>query len=83
MKITKSQLKQMIKEELGAVNEISELDHLLLQLTRLEKAWSDARARGDREARDTIIDQMIEVENTILDAGGKLPPFDPEPDSTI
>jgi hypothetical protein len=72
MKITKSQLKQIIKEELGKVlNETEDIQH---HLAYLNAKADDAFAAGDREAYEAIVNQMIELENTHLDAGGELPP---------
>ena len=71
MKITKTQLKQIIKEELGKV--LNETDELQQQLAVLNAKADDAFAAGDREAYEAIVNQMIELENTHLDAGGELP----------
>ena len=71
MKITKIQLKQIIKEELGKV--LNETDELQQQLDILNAKADDAFAAGDREAYDALVDQMIELENAHLDAGGELP----------
>ena len=71
MKITKIQLKQIIKEELGKV--LNETDELQQQLDILNAKADDAFAAGDREAYEALVDQMIELENTHLDAGGELP----------
>ena len=71
MKLTKSQLKQIIKEELGKV--LNETDELQQQLAVLNAKADAAQEAGDREAYDALVDQMIELENTHLDAGGELP----------
>ena len=71
MKITKSQLKQIIKEELGKV--LNETDELQQQLAVLNAKADAAQKAGDREAYDALVDQMIELENTHLDSGGELP----------
>jgi hypothetical protein len=71
MKITKTQLKQIIKEELGKV--LNETDELQQQLADLNAKADAAKEAGDREAYDALVDQMIELENVHLDAGGELP----------
>ena len=71
MKITKTQLKQIIKEEIGrALNESADLQQ---QLAVLNAKADAAFAAGDREAYEALVDQMIELENAHLDAGGELP----------
>ena len=72
MKITKTQLKKIIKEELGKV--LNETDELQQQLAVLNAKADAAQEAGDREAYDALVDQMIELENAQLDAGGELPP---------
>ena len=84
MKLTKSQLKEIIKEELGKV--LNEADELQQQLADLNAKADAAKEAGDREAYDALVDQMIELENAHLDAGGKLPlperyGTQPQPDS--
>ena len=71
MKLTKEQLKKIIKEELGKVlNETEDIEH---HLAYLNAKADDAFAAGDREAYEALVDQMLELENTHLDAGGELP----------
>ena len=71
MKITKTQLKQVIKEELGKV--LNETDELQQQLAVLNAKADAAFTAQDREAYDALVNQMIELEDTHLDAGGELP----------
>ena len=43
------------------------------RLATLNTQADTALSNGDREAYDTLVDQMIDLENAHLDAGGELP----------
>ena len=43
------------------------------KLATLNTQADTALSSGDREAYDTLVDQMIDLENAHLDAGGELP----------
>ena len=88
MKITKAQLKQIIKEELGKVMEIGthkpgpgheEIKRRMFgsglqqQLAALNAEADAAFKAGARKTYDALVVQMIELENAHLDAGGELP----------
>ena len=44
------------------------------QIATLNTQADAALSNRDREAYDTLVDQMIDLENADLDAGGELPP---------
>ena len=44
------------------------------QIATLNTEADAALSNRDREAYDTLVDQMIDLENAYLDAGGELPP---------
>ena len=70
-KILKAHNALMPSEEETSV--LNETDELQQQLAVLNAKADAAQEAGDREAYDALVDQMIELENTHLDAGGELP----------
>ena len=66
MKLTKSQLKEIIKEELGKV--LNEADELQQQLADLNAKADAAKEAGDREAYDALVDQMKMLTLTLVES---------------
>ena len=53
---------------------MTRLEILQTQRAALNTEANEARARGDAAAYHQLVDQMIELEDAFLDAGGELPP---------
>jgi len=49
-------------------------EELQSKLSELNTQANTARSTGDRDLYDDLVDQMIDLENAYLDAGGELPP---------
>jgi hypothetical protein len=53
---------------------MTQLEILQNSRAALNTKADEARARGDAATYHQLVDQMIELEDAFLDAGGELPP---------